>query len=129
MAIVRPKHSTSGNIRGLGAIVAALAVFTACNSGTGGPSITLNGESLQINSKVGKTSKGSFSFENTGDNSLNYSITIPAADSWLELTPSTGTLVAKGKASIEASAKCPNMVTDLESKLSIAVTSGNSTIS
>jgi VCBS repeat-containing protein len=115
-------------LRGITAIMAAVALFTACNSGTGGPSITFNGESLQINSKVGKTNAGSFSFENTGSSSLNYSIAIPAADTWLELTPKSGTLAAKGKQSIEASATCPNLVTDLESKLSIAVTSGNTTI-
>jgi alpha-tubulin suppressor-like RCC1 family protein len=126
----RRLYSTSNStIRRVSAIVAALALFSACNNGSSGPSITLNGDVLQLNSKVGKTSSGSFSFENTGSSSLTYSLTIPVADTWLKLAPSSGTLAAKAKQSIEASATCPNMATDLESKLTVAVSSGGSTIS
>jgi hypothetical protein len=121
---VKQPHSFVGQ----GACYALLAflLLIGCNSGNTGPSIVLSNDSLSLVAKAGQTVKGQFSIENTGSSTVSYSINIPSADSWLQLTPSTASLPTKAKQVVEASVTCPNQASSLESKVNIAVTGSSS---
>jgi hypothetical protein len=111
-----------GLFRGVGVAMVGLALFTACSGSTNNPNIKLSGDTLSLTAKAGQAISDQLSFENTGSASLNYSISVPAADSWLSISPPTGIVAVGAKQTIAASATCPQTAADLSSTVTIAAT-------
>jgi hypothetical protein len=122
------RSASWGLFRGVAAAMVTLALFTACGGSTNNPNIKLSGDTLLLTAKAGQTISDQLSIENTGSASLNYSISVPVADSWLGISPSTGTLAVGAKQTIAASAACPQTAADLSSTVTIAAT-GNASLS
>jgi methionine-rich copper-binding protein CopC len=114
--------SSQRRLIGRGIVLWSLLVaLVACTTTIIAPGITLSSEMLQLDSKVGKSISGSFSFENSGNSVLNYSISIPSGDSWLKISSgASGTVPVKGKQTLEASATCPATVGELVSTITIS---------
>jgi hypothetical protein len=123
MDISRLFAASSGFLRAIASILLALSLLNACTTPVNRPNISLSSDSLQLKAKTGQRISGDLLLENSGNGTLNYSIAIAAADTWLVMkSGATGSVASKASQTISAEASCPSQATELSSNVRITAT-------
>jgi alpha-tubulin suppressor-like RCC1 family protein len=122
----KPK-SSSGlfKLRAIAALVLLPLLFSACGTKTVvvPPNIGLSSDNLQLKAKTSQSIAGDVVLENTGGSTLNYSIAIPATDTWLVIkSGATGSVASKASQTISTEATCPSQATELSSTVTVSAT-------